>query len=117
MHLRPQSEGKDKLYARWESAMSVGVREKLREFYMITAGRGSKVTKFRSGLEVQTQNQDEFFSSKGLPWENVPGMNIVEIKPVSDKRGRGRDNPYVLQSRKCTQEGIHHEEGCDQMKA
>ena len=79
-YLRPNSKGKDKLDARWESGVWLGVRDESGES-VIAANEGIiKVGTVRRKPQSDEWDKELFEGVRGTPWNTVPGTNQDEIR-------------------------------------
>ena len=77
---RPNSKGKDKLDARWESGIWLGVRDESGESVIGNSEGIIQVRTVRRKPQSEKWNQELFQSVKGTPWNTVPGTNQDEIR-------------------------------------
>ena len=73
-HLKPNAKGKDKLDARWESGVWLGLRDESGESVIGTMEGIVKVRTVRRKPQSEKKwNKEMFVGIKGTPWNTVPG--------------------------------------------
>lgn len=79
--LKPKSKGKDKAYSRWDKGVWLGIREESGETFIGTKDGVIQVSCVRRHAdETLKWNLELFNSSKGVPWEPVPGGEFSEVR-------------------------------------
>ena len=82
MYLKtPAHKGREKLEARWESGVYLGIHDKSQELIVGTPEGAIKAHEFRrKGSHEERWNLEEVNSTKGLPWQPDPNTMSLEVQ-------------------------------------
>ena len=79
-YLMPETQGVNKLDARWNDGLFLRIREESNELIVGTSEGVLKVAPYRRRPESERWKWEEMRNIKGTPWEPVPGRGGIEIK-------------------------------------
>ena len=102
LYMTPGITGKDKLDARWEKGIWLGIRDRSGEVIVGTPDGCVKVRSIRRRPEGERWNREEWHGMRGVSWEVIPGHPDRELKsrvilpkavPVSGPEMEAREQP------------------------
>ena len=80
MYMKPDITGKDKMDARWETGVWLGMREESNESIIGTRHGCIKVRSFKRKPESDRWQKEDIATMQGVPWEVIPGHPERELK-------------------------------------